>query len=178
MTTDLEHPQPLLHRQCITGLSLAIGLLLLLQWPSVAADVLYGEPLSDAKPIRIAELTANPEAFVDKNVKVVGLAEDICPKKGCWVDIVEKESVEKIRLKVEDDVIVFPVEAKGSEIIAEGTLRRIDLSPKKAVEWRMHEAEERGEMYVVPENPKPLTIYQIEGRGAVVSKTETERSAS
>ena len=178
MTTDLEHPQPLLHNRYITGLSVAISLVLLLQWPSVSADVVYGEPLSDAKPIRIAELTANPEAFVDKDVKVVGLAEDICPKKGCWVDIVEKQSVEKIRLKVEDDVIVFPVEAKGSEIVAEGTLRRIDLSPKKAVEWQKHEAEERGKTYVVPENPKPLTIYQIEGRGAVVSKRDTVKNDS
>ena len=178
MTIDLEHPQPLLHKQFITGLSVAIGLLLLLQLPSISADVLYGEPLSDAKPIRIAELTANPEAFVDKDVKVVGLAEDICPKKGCWVDIVEKQSVEKIRLKVEDDVIVFPVEAKGSEIIAEGTLRRIDLSPQKAAEWRKHEAEERGEIYVAPKNPQPLTIYRIEGRGAVVSKRATEKSDS
>ena len=178
MTTDLEHPQPLLHKQFITGLSVAISLILLLQLSSISADVLYGEPLSDAKPIRIAELTANPEAFVDKDVKVVGLAEDICPKKGCWVDIVEKQSVEKIRLKVEDDVIVFPAEAKGSEIIAEGTLRRIDLPPDKAVEWRKHEAEERGETYVAPENPKPLTIYQIEGRGAVVSKGDTDKSES
>ena len=178
MTTDLEHPQPLLHKRCITGLSVSISLLLLLQWPSVSADVLYGEPLSDAKPIRIAELTANPEAFVDKDVKVVGLAEDICPKKGCWVDIVEKQSVEKIRLKVEDDVIVFPAEAKGSEIVAEGTLRRIDLTPNKAVEWLKHEAEERGETYVVPENPRPLTIYQIEGRGAVVSKRAAKKSDS
>ena len=178
MPTDLKYLRPLLHKQCITGLSVAISLVLLLQWPSVSADVLYGEPLSDAKPIRIAELTANPDAFVDKDVKVVGLAEDICPKKGCWVDIVEKQSVEKIRLKVEDDVIVFPVEAKGSEIVAEGVLRRIDLSPKRAAEWHKHQAEERGETYVVPENPKPLTIYQIEGRGAVVSKSEAEKNDS
>ena len=173
MTINFELLRPLRYKRFVTGLAVAIGWLLCLQLPAVSAEVLYGEPLSDAKPIRIAELTANPEAFVDQDVKVVGLAEDICPKKGCWVDIVEKQSVEKIRLKVEDDVIVFPVEAKGSEIVAEGTLRRIDLTPKKAVEWRKHEAEERGETYTAPENPKPLTIYQIEGHGAVVSKKIT-----
>lgn len=178
MTTDFKQLRPDQSKKLIPSLSIAIGFLFLLQLHSVAADDLYGEPLSDAQPIRIAELTANPETFVDKDVKVVGLAEDICPKKGCWVDIVEKQSVEKIRLKVEDDVIVFPAEAKGSEIIAEGTLRRIDLPADKAVEWRKHEAEERGETYVAPENPQPLTIYQIEGRGAVVSKRATEKSDS
>lgn len=140
----------------------------------LTADELYGESLSEAKPIRIAELMANPDKYVDKDVKVVGLAHDICPKKGCWVDIVEKQSQEKIRLKVEDDVIVFPVEAKGNKIIAEGTMRRIDLSPSRAVAWLRHQAEERGEDFTEPEEPKALTIYQIEGRGAIVSNSATK----
>lgn len=136
---------------------------------STAADTGFGEPLSDATVVRIAELTANPETYVGQNVKVVGLVDDVCPMKGCWVDILDRQSTETIRLKVQDDVIVFPAEAKGHEIVAEGTLRRIDLSPRQAVAWLRHAAVERGEPFEKPADPAPLTVYQIEGRGAIVS---------
>ena len=136
---------------------------------SSATDTGFGEPLSDATAVRIAELTANPDAYVGRHVKVVGLVDDVCPMKGCWVDILESQSRETIRLKVQDDVIVFPAEAKGHEIVAEGTLRRIDLSPRQAVAWLRHAAVERGEAFVEPAEPAPLTVYQIDGRGAVVS---------
>ena len=136
---------------------------------SFASDTGFGEPLSDAVAVRIAELTANPDSYVGRHVKVVGLVDDVCPMKGCWVDILERQSSETIRLKVQDDVIVFPAEAKGREIVAEGTLRRIDLSPRQAVAWLRHAAVERGEAFVEPADPAPLTVYQIEGRGAVVS---------
>lgn len=133
-----------------------------------AAETTYGEPLSDLEPVRIGELTGNPESFVDRRIKVVGLVNDICPMKGCWVDIVEEQSSETIRLKVQDDVIVFPAEARGQEIVAEGTLRRHEMSPQQAVRWLRHLAEERGEEYEEPDNPQPLTFYQIEGIGAVL----------
>ena len=133
-----------------------------------AANTTYGEPLSDLAPVRIGELTGDPERFVDQRIKVVGLVDDICPMKGCWVDIIEKQSRETIRLKVQDDVIVFPAEARGQEIVAEGTLRRHEMSPRQAVRWLRHLAEERGEQYEEPDDPQPLTFYQIEGSGAVV----------
>ena len=136
---------------------------------STAADTGFGEPLSDATAVRIAELTRNPEAYIGQNVKVVGLVDDVCPMKGCWVDILDRQSKETIRLKVQDDVIVFPAEARGHEIVAEGTLRRIDLSPRQAVAWLRHAAAERGETFEEPTEPTALTIYQIEGRGAVVA---------
>ncbi len=136
---------------------------------SPPSDTGFGEPLSDATAVRIAELTANPDSYVGQHVKVVGLVDDVCPMKGCWVDILDRQSSETIRLKVQDDVIVFPAEAKGHEIVAEGTLRRIDLSPRQAVAWLRHAAVERGEAFIEPAEPAPLTVYQIEGRGAVVA---------
>ena len=137
--------------------------------PSSAADTGFGGPLSSATAVRIAELTANPDAYGGQTVKVVGLVDDVCPMKGCWVDILDRQSSETVRLKVQDDVIVFPAEARGHEIVAEGTLRRIDLSPRQAVAWLRHAAEEGGEPFEEPADPVPLTVYQIEGRGAVVS---------
>ena len=154
---------------CMVAIRIASALLALGVSMAASADAVFGEPLSDAAPVRIAELTADPEAYVGRNVKVVGLVDDICPMKGCWVDILDRQSRETIRLKVQDDVIVFPAEARGREIVAEGMLRRLQLSPTQAVAWLRHAAVERGETFTEPAEPEALTIYQIEGSGAVVS---------
>jgi hypothetical protein len=128
----------------------------------------YGDPLSDAEPVRIGELVSNPERYVDKKIKIEGLVDDVCPMKGCWVDILDAQSRETIRFKVQDDVIVFPVEAKGSEVVAEGVLRKHELSRERAVAWMRHLAAEKGEAFDETTVTGPMNFYQIEGLGAVV----------
>jgi hypothetical protein len=140
----------------------------LVAWPIYASDQLYGEVLSNAQSVRIAELTANPEKYVDQLVKIEGLVDDICPMKGCWVDILEGQSRETMRFKVQDDVIVFPVQAKGRQIIAEGVLRRYALSKEQAVNRMRHLAEEKGEEFDDSSITDATVFYQIEGVGAVV----------
>lgn len=138
---------------------------------SSAAVKTYGNGVSDhAQPIRISELNANPNSYVDQRVKVVGLVDDICPMMGCWVDILEKQSSKTIRLKVQDGVIVFPAEARGEKIVAEGTLREYVLSKEQTISWLKHEAVERGLPYDESLDPEPMTFYQIEGTGAIVGQ--------
>jgi len=132
----------------------------------------FGAALSDAVPVRIAELLGQPEKYVGKSIKVVGLVDDVCPMKGCWVEILEKQSKETIRFKVRDDVIVFPAEAKGRTIVAEGILRRHQLNEARARAWLKHLAEEKGETFDESSHKGPLGFYQIEGRGAELQSHE------
>lgn len=132
------------------------------------ADTLYGEPLSAVQPVRIGELVSDPERYVDQHVRVEGLVNDVCPAKGCWVDIIAAQSKETIRFKVQDDVIVFPAEAKGQQIVAEGVLRKHELSKRAAVRWMRHLAEEKGEPFDASSVTGPMDFYQIEGIGAQV----------
>ena len=134
-----------------------------------ASDQLYGDELSNALSIRIADLTANPEQYIDQRVKIEGLVDDICPMKGCWVDILEAESRETIRFKVQDDVIVFPVEARGHQIVAEGILRKLDLSKKQAIRRLRHFADEKGEDFDESSVTGPTVFYEIEGAGAILT---------
>ncbi len=135
--------------------------------PAAQAEV-YGEPLSEARIVRIAELLETPDAFVDQRVKVEGLVEDICPMKGCWIDILEAQSSTTVRFKVEDDVIVFPAEARGQKVVAEGILRRHEMTREEAVRWLRHLAEEKGEPFDESTVDGPMSFYQIEGVGAEV----------
>ena len=126
----------------------------------------FGDPLSDAVPVRIGELLNDPEAYVDKSVKIVGLVDDVCPMKGCWVDILADQSTQTIRFKVQDDVVIFPATAKGQQIVAEGILRRQQMSESSARDWLAHLAEEKGETFDADSHHGPLEFYQIEGHAA------------
>ena len=137
---------------------------------SASTTTSYGEALSGVSAVRIAELTSSPEKYLGEKIRVEGLVEDICPMKGCWIDILESQSRETIRFKVADGVIVFPVEAKGREVVAEGVLRKHEMSKKRATSWLRHLAEEKGEPFDEASVTGPMVFYQIEGLGAEVTE--------
>ena len=150
----------------------AIALAVVLSAFSVSARTTtsYGEALSGVSAVRIAELTSSPEKYLGEKIRVEGLVEDICPMKGCWIDILESQSRETIRFKVADGVIVFPVQAKGREVVAEGVLRKHEMSKKRATSWLRHLAEEKGEPFDESSVTGPMVFYQIEGLGAEVTE--------
>ena len=126
----------------------------------------FGDGLTDIEEIRIGHLLSNPEEYIDKTVKVVGLVNDVCPMRGCWVEIIEKQTSERIRVKVQDNVVIFPAEAVGQEIIAEGVLRHYEMSKDQATRWLAHLAEEKNEVFDPSTVSGPMSFYQIEGLGA------------
>ena len=126
----------------------------------------YGNGLIGTAEIRIGHLLSNPDAYVNKAVRVVGLVNDVCPMRGCWIEIIEKQTSERVRVKVQDNIVIFPVEAVGQEIIAEGTLRRYEMSKDQATRWLAHLAEEKNEVFDPSTVSGPMSFYQIEGLGA------------
>ena len=155
----------------LPGPTYFLSLILLLSSAAVLADTTetYGADLTDATPVRIGELLKNPDQYVDKLVKIEGLVDDVCPAKGCWVDIMATQSKEILRFKVRDDVIVFPAEAKGQAVTAEGVLRKHELSKRRAIKHMRHLAEEKGEDFDPASVTGPIDFYQIEGASAVVN---------
>jgi len=135
----------------------------------------YGEKLTLADTTAISRILANPDDFVGKKVLVNGEILDVCPNRGCWIDIAGSNPHEKIRVKVEDGVIVFPVEAKGSEVLAEGEVEKLELSEEQARSWFQHLAEEKGEPFDPSTIQGPMTIYRIKGSGAEITGTLNSR---
>ncbi len=156
------------HTAQLAASFLVVAVLATIAAPLAAETDQYGEPVSDATTIRISDLLADPERYIDQKVKVEGLVEDICPMKGCWIDILDRQSKETVRFKVEDDVIVFPAEAKGSQVVAEGIMRKHEMSKEQAINWLRHLAEEKGETFDDSTVTGPMDFYQIEGLGAQV----------
>ena len=148
----------------------AVGVALTAFSVSASTTTSYGKGLSGVRVVRIAELVSSPEKYLGEKVRVEGLVEDVCPMEGCWIDILESQSRETIRFKVADGVMVFPVEAKGRKVVAEGLLRKHEMSTKRATSWLRHLAEEKGEPFDASSVTGPMVFYQIEGLGAEVSE--------
>ncbi len=146
----------------------AVALLLLLA-PAAGA----GEPESHgagvelAEATRIADILADPDAYLGKTVRVDGGVLDVCSRKGCWMEV--GEAGESIRIKVEDGVIVFPAAAKGRVAAAQGVVEAIEMTREKYVDWLAHMAEERGEEFdpaTADIGDGPWRIIRIKGTGA------------
>lgn len=136
---------------------------------SAVATTSYGEGVSLKEMTEISEILAAPEKFIGKGVAVKGKITEVCPKMGCWMEI-ESNSSAKIRIKVEDGVIVFPTEAVGHEAVAEGEVEKLEMTREEYVAWFKHMAEEKGETFdesTVGE--PPYEIIRIKGRGAEIA---------
>jgi hypothetical protein len=64
--------------------------------------------------------------------------------------------------------VVFPKESVGKMAVAEGSFHEIKLTRAQAVERAKHEAEEKGAKFDPGSVSGPVTIYQIQGTGAVI----------
>jgi len=149
--------------------SLAV-LILIATLPAAAGDgKAYGEPLTGKDTVPIHQLLENPDSYLGEVVRVEGLVTNVCEKRGCWMSLASDDTeFEEIRIKVDDGVIVFPMEAKGRRAIAEGVLTKIEMTLEETVAYKKHHAEEHNEEFDPASVTEPLVFYQIKGTGAVI----------
>ena len=146
---------------------LFLALTLLAAAPALQAEeTSYGEGLTIRQSIPLSMLLANPDRYIGQKVRVEGTVTEVCQMKGCWMEIEESPKA-KIRIKVDDGVIVFPPSAKGKPAIAEGVLEAIPMTRDSYVAWCQHEAEERGQAFdAATVGDGPFQILQLRGTGA------------
>jgi hypothetical protein len=133
-----------------------------------AAEIKLGMPLSVKEPVSIATLLAHPDDYTGKTVQVKGKIAEVCQMMGCWMDLVG-DGGQKIRIKVNDGEIVFPKDASGKTAVAEGRFTKTVLTREQAVAQAQEEAKEMGRKFNPASVKSGMTLYQIQGTGAVVT---------
>jgi hypothetical protein len=116
----------------------------------------------------LATLLAHPDEYVGKTVQVTGKIVEVCQMMGCWLDLTN-DAGQKLRIKVDDGDIVFPKDSTGKMVTAEGKLTKTELTKEQAIERAKEEAEEKGAKFDPAIVKGPMTIYQIQGSGAVIN---------
>ncbi len=128
----------------------------------------YGEKITLTEQTDGAAILGNPEEFVGKKVLVSGEVMDVCAMKGCWIEIAGSNNDQKIKVKVEDDVIVFPQTAKGKTALVEGEVEVLNMSKEDVIANKKHHAEEQGETFDESTVTEGKTVYRIKGIAAVI----------
>ncbi len=128
----------------------------------------YGRDLTLKEKTEISKILSAPEEYVGKTVLVEGEVLDVCQMAGCWMELKSDAKDQKIKIKVKDGDIVFPVEAKGKNAVVEGTVYKIELTKEEAVEYYEHVAAEQGTEFDPATVTGPVTFYQIKGLGAEI----------
>lgn len=126
----------------------------------------YGSGVQQTEPVPIAAILDDPEAYAGKTVRVEGTVTDVCPKRGCWFEMAGDEPGQKMRFKVQDGVMVFPMSAKGKHAVAEGVVALQPLSMEQTRQYLEYQAREYG-LDVDPDSvTEPMTIVRLDGTGA------------
>jgi len=127
----------------------------------------YGAEFEVSEDMDLAKLMENPSDYMGKRVRVTANVVDTCPMRGCWIDVAEGEN--KIRFKVKDGDMIFPLSAKGHLATVEGIMEKIELDQEKAVKYLAHLAEEKGEAFDSSSVTGPISYWRINGKGAQIA---------
>ncbi len=138
----------------------------------------YGNDLTLKETTQVSDILANPEKFEGKKVLIEGTIVDVCPTRGCWIDISSDKEYQTIKVKVKDGEIVFPMEAKGKTAVVEGEVYSfvpaVQEESKHAEGEKMEKAnktecgDKTAEGGCCSGETKVTKVYQIKGLGAVI----------
>lgn len=141
-------------------------ILLTLSMAALCGAEKFGKGLTLKESTPIGTILGAPDQYVGKMIQVKGTITEVCQMMGCWLQI--QDGDKGLRVKVKDGEIMFPKNGAGRKAVAEGLLKKIELNQQQAVAWAKHEAEERGQKFDPSKIKSGMTMYQIQGTGAVV----------
>ena len=129
----------------------------------------YGEEITLTEKNEISAIIADAESFVGKKVLVEGTVVGVCAKRGCWIELSGDKEFEKMRVKVNDGEIVFPMEAKGKKALVEGEVFSVVIEGEGCgSDCSEEQKEEKSEEHKCEHEKTTKKVYMIKGLGAVI----------
>ena len=129
----------------------------------------YGNEITIEENQSISKLLGSPQIYLGEEILVSGQITEVCPMRGCWINVKDPDRDTNIRVKVTDGKIVFPLSAKGKHVDIQGEFTKLEFTEVQARNWKIHLAEEQG-ITLNPKNinivPEDLVEYRINGTGA------------
>jgi hypothetical protein len=143
-------------------------LITILLVPATLLAKTLGKGITVKEATPVSAILDRPKDFVGQQVKVTGLIVDVCAARGCWVYIAGDRPFDKLRIKVVDGEIIFPMEARGREAVIEGIVEIFELTREEVIENRLHHALEQGEVFDPASITKGEIIVRLRGLGAEI----------
>lgn len=86
--------------------------------PAKPGDV-YGAPVNEKGAVNITKIPAQLEKKDSFSTKVVATVIDVCPKKGCWINLKIDDNTTAF-VKMKDYAFFVPTDLKGKTVVLEG----------------------------------------------------------
>jgi hypothetical protein len=128
----------------------------------------FGKEFSLKESMKISDLLGNADSHLNKPVRVEGTIVGVCAHMGCWMDLASDKEFQKLRIKVKDGDMVFPLTAKGKHAVVEGALYKIQLSKEQTIKMKKHECQQKGEKFDPSCVQKGEVIYQLKPTAVVI----------
>lgn len=140
-----------------------------LVFPAYAGvEGVYGRGVTLTEVTTVSAIFDQPQKYVGQRVLIEGIIIEVCMARGCWIYVSGDRPFEKIRVKVTDGEIVFPVAAQGHTAKVEGVVQEIRRSKEQVIAWKKHLAEEKGAPFDTSTVTGPEITYRLRGLGAVI----------
>lgn len=149
---------------------LTMIVLLISQTPSLALDKVFGKRPTLKGVIKISELLEHPEKYLNKDLRVEGIATDVCPKRGCWMKVQSDRKKESLMVKVNDGEMVFPIAAKGKHIVLQGRLVKSVMPKHDVIEIEKQRAEKAGKKFDPASVKGDRVMYMFKPTGVIINK--------
>ena len=131
----------------------------------------YGSLINISNISSIDELINSSNEYLNTEVLISGTITEVCPMRGCWIKVKNKNSNNDIRVKVTDGQIVFPISGKGKSVDVQGIFSKLNFTEEQAKKWKVHLAEEKGiqlSLDDVEVKESDLYEYRIIGKSAKI----------
>ncbi|MFO7445335.1 MAG: DUF4920 domain-containing protein [Ignavibacteriaceae bacterium] len=135
-----------------------------------------GKEITLEQYTEISSILEVPDSFAGKKVLIQGEILEVCKMAGCWMEISSGKENEKIKVKVKDGEIVFPVESIGKTAVVEGEVYKMEMDKERAIAYYEHIAEENDKEFDPSTVTGPVTLYQVKGEGVVILDKEAEKN--
>lgn len=147
---------------------LLISTLLIISFNISAEELTFGKAINENAKVKISTLLTSPESYLDKEITVNGTIVGVCSRRGCWMELASDVRFEKLRIKVRDGDMVFPLHSKGRQALATGKLKAIELNLSQTKQYKASLAKRRGEHFDVTSVTSPMSIYQLSPIGVKI----------
>ena len=128
------------------------------------SGTVFGDSITDANVFDLATMSAAMKNETKKDMKIRGIVNEVCQKKGCWMTM-KLNNGDNMRVTFKDYKIFVPKDLSGKEVVLEG----FAYADTTSVENLQHYAEDAGKSKSeIAKITAPKKQLAFEAKGVVV----------
>jgi hypothetical protein len=121
----------------------------------------FGDKITEENAIDVSELATKMGDAKEMEVKLTGVIDEVCQKKGCWMTL-KNSNGESLRVTFKDYAFFMPKDGSGRVAIAEGIAKVEETSVADLQEYAKDAGKSAEEIAAITEPEKEL-VFEASG---------------